>query len=117
MQTNVETRVEHTLTVRMTETEWREVLNDPKKFFAEIRKELEELKFATPEKGKSTSKKVYKSSNPQICPGCGKIFVRLGNHIKFCEAAKSGVPAADSSSRPETESPTDEPTASSASGS
>lgn len=120
MQTNVETRVEHTLTVRMTETEWREVLDDPKKFFAEIRKELEELQFAEPGKVKRTSKKVHKAMGPWTCPGCGKELKSSygsGRHLQSCEAAKSIVPAADSSSRPEIESPTDESIASSVSGS
>jgi len=105
MQTNVETRVEHTLTVRMTESEWREVLDDPKSFFAEIRKELAELQFAAPGKGKRTSKKARTS---WICPNCSKAFHNSpGRHLKSCEAARSAALAAASSSSPETASATD----------
>jgi hypothetical protein len=118
MQTNVETRVEHTLTVRMTETKWREVLDDPKKFFSEMRKELEELKFAP----KGTLRAIAgdqvgskKAGKP--CPNCGREFTHLAMHLRSCGVAKSGALAAASSSRSETESPMDEPIANSANGS
>jgi hypothetical protein len=104
----------------MTETEWREVLDDPKKFFAEIRKELQDLQFASPEKIKRTSKKVRKVAGPWTCPGCGQMFkssVVSGRHLKSCEAAKSGALVAALSSRPETASPTGEGIVNSASGS